>query len=781
MFLNHDDDARGPGRPSLRLVAVLAAAGLLAFGLIRMLGSEDASPTLGPAAVDPETLTSRAEGIEGIPEPQPTPTASGPAPEPDEPPVEGDVEVLDEAPGPQPAPSAATPDVPAPVPVDRPALVPAEEPPATGVTRPVDPGALPESDYGLVWPSVVSKSVVGLPFSPVNSEARRRGKQGPWNTYLAWPRQNVEMHAYGIDRYEVTNAQYERFLVQDALVRYVNRRTDYRGDTKIPTLIRLVRYLVRFDVPQGRPYHEWDALGWRVAARQLYETNRARLHAKYPRRLRYDRKTKQLDEEATYHEFLHGTLPEGFELRFFTRLPPMDWHASVPAPGTEMHPVRGLSQREAAAYALWAGKALPTELEWEFAARGPVGHLYPWGPGVPTPQLAAGGWVRPIEEGEPLPEPSTVPVRRLAAGQSWCGCMHMAGNVAEYVRGTLTPWEGWDTTKNPDPRRLPHFASRGVGRFAPLRGGSAEAQDPLAVTAWHRGYPRRTESLRRLSEEEDRDRFEEDPERTYRVPWAGVRAVIYEQPGRAWVENLRANPDEDLASLQLEHGAYACAEMLPWRTAEEAPEDGVYVLDRARGAAYVPARRIDGGEGLAFGTIEPTLERLVAQSQSAVVTLGVVHLHLAPVSEVWSTRKRPDRWREGQPVPSGTWQVVLTKGRVALRRLGPARFGESTELTLRERSRVAQLAILGGEARDRAPADAARSGTRVRRRGTRLAFEARVPYIGPWDGAAWIQLELRLDGDAGWMRSGSWCTHDSGDDRWSCSPFERFATRAGRR
>ncbi len=88
------------------------------------------------------------------------------------------------------------------------------------------------------------------------------------------------------------------------------------------------------------------------------------------------------------------------------------------------HPVGCLQWVDAAAYCDWAGKRLPSETEWEKAARGTDGRIYPWGNTDPTCN----------EVGAPdCGPPATQPVGSKPAGASPYGTMDMAGNVMEWV------------------------------------------------------------------------------------------------------------------------------------------------------------------------------------------------------------------------------------------------------------------------------------------------------------------------------------------------------------
>ena len=107
--------------------------------------------------------------------------------------------------------------------------------------------------------------------------------------------------------------------------------------------------------------------------------------------------------------------------------PPRSWRGKSCPRGKRDHPVGGLNWHQAAAYAEWAGKRLPTAEEWEKAARGTDGRLYPWG----------NEWdheATRIDDGtSPQTRANTTPVGCFLKGASPYRVMDMCGNVAEWT------------------------------------------------------------------------------------------------------------------------------------------------------------------------------------------------------------------------------------------------------------------------------------------------------------------------------------------------------------
>ena len=97
---------------------------------------------------------------------------------------------------------------------------------------------------------------------------------------------------------------------------------------------------------------------------------------------------------------------------------------------TEMHPVVGVSWNDADTFCKWLGRRLPTEAEWEYAAKGYDNKKWPWGNKFDS-SLAN---TRTGDSYE-----FTAPVTAFEKGKSVFGVMNMAGNVAEWVSDYFDP------------------------------------------------------------------------------------------------------------------------------------------------------------------------------------------------------------------------------------------------------------------------------------------------------------------------------------------------------
>jgi len=220
-----------------------------------------------------------------------------------------------------------------------------------------------------------------------DEQIERYVKQFRWD--ISWyenerPQHPVYLDAYYIDKYEITNAQYKKFVDE----------TNHPVPTVSKEQIREIFHSTgQFDVS--------------------------------------DAYIETVMEKSTSYAWKNNTYP----------------------PKMDAHPVMFVSWEDANAYAKWAKNRLPTEAEWEKAARGTDARTYPWGEKIDSSNLNydehAGG---------------TTGVGLYPAGVSPYGVYDMAGNAWEWV----TDWYGKDYYKH-SPRKNPKGPN--TGKYHVLRGG----------------------------------------------------------------------------------------------------------------------------------------------------------------------------------------------------------------------------------------------------------------------------------------------------------------------
>lgn len=144
---------------------------------------------------------------------------------------------------------------------------------------------------------------------------------------------------------------------------------------------------------------------------------------------------------------------------------PRGWIGGTYPQEAARKPVTDVDWDDANAYARWAGKRLPTEEEWEFAARGASGWRYPWG----------NSWRSKAANADGTTAGRLVHVGEHVNGASSFGLFDMVGNAWEWTASSLQAYPGG---------QLP---SRLSGEFKVIRGGSWRENQNQATTTY-RGY-----------------------------------------------------------------------------------------------------------------------------------------------------------------------------------------------------------------------------------------------------------------------------------------------------
>lgn len=137
--------------------------------------------------------------------------------------------------------------------------------------------------------------------------------------------------------------------------------------------------------------------------------------------------------------------------------PPYHWKDGSYPVGRDGYPVSGISWFEAAQYAHFMGKRLPTEREWEKASRGTDGRRYPWGDEFDNKKANNGD--------------SPMAIMQYPEGRSPYGLYDMAGNVAEWVDSWFAPYPRAESDEL-DEDISNHKPMYGKKKYRVYRGGS---------------------------------------------------------------------------------------------------------------------------------------------------------------------------------------------------------------------------------------------------------------------------------------------------------------------
>ena len=504
------------------------------------------------------------------------------------------------------------------------------------------------------------------------------------------PRWTKQVPGYFMDEGEVTNAQYSAFLQQSEAVVYKLATGAHTNLDEIAAHLVELTAAARKD----RNQRVWDQLyyaNWERIIESLSESQKKKFVVRTP--------GGEIDHEETARKLRFEPLPRKLELTFITRQPPEYWRGMVPHDEILNHPVRDVSYIDARRFAEWAGKHVPTEVEWEYAGRGPKALAFPWGPDLPeskAEQMLRGNWKAHFIDARYMPR--TVEVDDIVGGRSWCGTLHQVGNVAEWTSSFFAKYPGSTASGNYD---------SSIGRVMVIRGGHAATQASLALRLGARNFVGNGPKA--------------SPHPINRFTWVGFRTAWYPRAGQNHLEPtlVRATRARRARMSRLDLDGFAGAVTETFALEGAQVENGVHVLGPSAVVLFVPMKKIlwfnervsDEWEEKSYmkGRFSTTanFNKRSKETPEPRLILGVLHAD-APLERIWVRKPvKPNQPRRGGrrrnmrapetikgKLSAGTYLVTYWHERIALTDaslqfqgfVGPARKKDNPALTVHKGS-----------------------------------------------------------------------------------------------
>ncbi|MGE0191023.1 MAG: formylglycine-generating enzyme family protein [Planctomycetota bacterium] len=530
---------------------------------------------------------------------------------------------------------------------------------------PTDPSCTPYAGGMILIPR--GKATIGTKPAQLASMLEGRPKEQVDVFLFERPQTVRDIGPYLYMRTEVTNAQYLQFMQTSTRVYDTDKE-------RTNTIAGIAREIWSVDEKEARgPKYR--------AHRQLYEANKEVIWAAFQAAKKnglpiFDQLVKRLpngdiDEHATFLAMVHEPLPHGTKLTYTAVRPPDHWAGNTPPDDELDHPVRGISYNDAELFAAWAGMHVQLEEEFEYAARGPEAHTWPWGEERMTDERRA-NWGTKIVGSDY--EARTVPVGEIEAGASWCGAVDQVGNVAEWTGSWFKRYPGDDQkTEN-----------SWLGEYVKvIRGGSAKDLEWLVLRPAFRNWQGGGSHA--------------PPYPSNRFPWVGFRCAAYLDPGRDHIGPIdrRITRRLKVRSSWLDEDRYLGAATRDWAPAGTIAENHVHVLGPSYSVVFIPLKAMffedsvkenkELWEKPSKANKGVTLKRK-SESEFCFLPVGVLHSDvdlveldiIKPESEMTEDelkdlekkRKRKDAFKPltkgGGVAPAGTYIVGYWYGEAAL-------------------------------------------------------------------------------------------------------------------